>query len=1828
MQRPAMTWATPALCRVAWLGAAIALACVLLSALLDGRTLVNAGSHCPSGFLSCYDGECLRQSKFCDGHQDCKDNSDELDCDAPCHPPDLFRCHNGMCISHLFVCDGAHDCNDGSDEKDCHDQSQVESDPCTENEFRCGDNLCIPIDWKCDGNMDCLDGTDETIGCTTRLACNDRNLFLCSNHHCIPVEWRCDGHDDCLDNSDELGCSHLTDPMKVQNCPLERGLYPCGNRVDCASLSELCNGIKECPDGTDEDDAACNKSLQRCTGFGCSNKCVPTPRGPLCICPKGFEITQVKYCADIDECQQYGICSQKCKNTPGSYRCECAAGFTLQSDNKTCKAGGPDPLLVFSMKTEVRALELRSQIYFPVVKEQKHIIGVAYDGTHMYWTTVVDGEEAIVRSNKDGSNREIIVTTGLHLPEDLAIDWLTGNIYFTDSEMDHIGVCNSSGKICTILVNEDIDSPRSIALHITQGVVFWTDWGHKPMIARSGMDGSSPAPFVSDKIQWPGGLALDTCNERVYWVDTKLEIVESIKLDGTDRRTILTEVLKHPYALAIFEENLYWSDFVNSEILSCNKFTGKNIQKIVYSRNHYFYGLHVYHPSMQPEDTVNPCRDTPCSDMCLLAPNSTYSCACPENKLLREDKHSCRDIEKHEGLAIGGGNKLVQLIHNTFGKQEMTQRSFEHLEKIGALAYNNIHDSIFISDISRKEISILDLQSSTLAPLVSHEIGTVVSLSYDHLADNLYWCDSERGIVEVMSLSSLKRKVIYKGFAEETPINIVVVPEKGVMFVGLRKVHGVEQFHIDKMNMDGTGGAIHFLESNLEGPTVSLTYDSQLDELVFADSGRGSIESCELDGTNHVPLQSLSHSPLSVTTLGNELLWTSRESTHLYWSNKMRKFSKVKALPLGMFNGDRIFLAPLRGTISRPNHPCRNDNGGCSHLCLVSLNKMVCVCPEGQVLEKDNRTCSFPKHCTRQEFKCEQEKKCIPSYKRCDGHADCEGNEDENDCPGPCLPNQFECKDGQCIPHFQHCDDQIQCEDASDEFNCHTEICLEDQFMCSSGECISSTWKCDSHDDCKDGSDEFDCTEVVCPPGKFTCKSGTCIPITWECDNEVNCPDGSDEHEGCPPIVCAPEDFRCSNNRCIDISLKCNGEDECGDNSDEEDCVKETRRKKIQRCTENQFRCDHESILCLPIAVRCNGTAECPKGDDEAQCGCSMYEFECDHNKCIVQNWVCDGQFDCIDKSDEEPRLCEKKSTVSGPCLGYQCSSGQCIDLSQACDGNSDCSDNSDEGGKCDVACNRGNPCDSVCNPTPSGPQCSCHAGFTMRSDSSQCVDDDECSQNICSQICANTLGSFTCSCMPGYLLRLDRTSCKAEGQPLEVIFVANGNEIRIAPFSLHKIRVLHQDMGMKISSLDVNIQRKVVYWSNGRGTIFFKSLQHRTLRNITGVGKAMKIAVDWITDNIYFTDEIENSIWIKVCNLESLKCSKLIEAEIGLQIDNIVIDPISGYLFWTEGREDLDSGYALKRADMTGANSLTLIHGLSLVQGLATDLAHRWVFWADRIEAEVGAVGYNGAGRHLVLHQKVKHVSGLALHEDSLYLISQELGRLLKCKIFGRPQHCDWVELNTHNVNNFALVQEQHQTKGENKCELKSCSHLCVLSPSEPNCICPDGSLVEEKTSCAVIKHHVEPLPVDNHSASHQELPKKGFPYWGVFMLTLFVIVLLFLLGVVYKDKLRISTPDFSRSVRFITSPYNAIKNAATGNLNLDSKLENEEEMEDVFTKKKVETQQAGKRTPPANSTETTDGVPKDSRVLMHVQHSDFVSSDEETDFTDNDKVFLLSNP
>uniref|UniRef100_A0A8C2H288 Low density lipoprotein receptor-related protein 8, apolipoprotein e receptor n=1 Tax=Cyprinus carpio TaxID=7962 RepID=A0A8C2H288_CYPCA len=133
-----------------------------------------------------------------------------------------------------------------------------------------------------------------------------------------------------------------------------------------------------------------------------------------------------------------------------------------------------------------------------------------------------------------------------------------------------------------------------------------------------------------------------------------------------------------------------------------------------------------------------------------------------------------------------------------------------------------------------------------------------------------------------------------------------------------------------------------------------------------------------------------------------------------------------------------------------------------------------------------------------------------------------------------------------------------------------------------------------------------------------------------------------------------------------------------------EDNRNSTRDAKA--CPAKEFQCRNR--LCVAPTFVCDGDDDCGDGSDEEKCTaatastCGPHEFRCDDSECIPAPWSCDGDPDCRDKSDESLERCSRRTEPQKPhcTVGeFRCRSGECIHLNWKCDGDVDCKDKSDE---------------------------------------------------------------------------------------------------------------------------------------------------------------------------------------------------------------------------------------------------------------------------------------------------------------------------------------------------------------------------------------------------------------------------------------------------------------------------------------------------------------------------------------------------------------------
>ena len=72
-------------------------------------------------------------------------------------------------------------------------------------------------------------------------------------------------------------------------------------------------------------------------------------------------------------------------------------------------------------------------------------------------------------------------------------------------------------------------------------MMYWTDWGQRPKIESAWMDGQQRRVLLDEDLGWPTGLALDYVNGgRIYWCDSKENIIESMTAEGSERKIIMS----------------------------------------------------------------------------------------------------------------------------------------------------------------------------------------------------------------------------------------------------------------------------------------------------------------------------------------------------------------------------------------------------------------------------------------------------------------------------------------------------------------------------------------------------------------------------------------------------------------------------------------------------------------------------------------------------------------------------------------------------------------------------------------------------------------------------------------------------------------------------------------------------------------------------------------------------------------------------------------------------------------------------------------------------------------------------------------------------------------------------------------------------------------------------------------------------------------------------------------------------------------------------------------------------------------------------------------
>ncbi|XP_039253082.2 low-density lipoprotein receptor-related protein 6-like isoform X1 [Styela clava] len=248
-------------------------------------------------------------------------------------------------------------------------------------------------------------------------------------------------------------------------------------------------------------------------------------------------------------------------------------------------------------------------------------------------------------------------------------------------------------------------------------------------------------------------------------------------------------------------------------------------------------------------------------------------------------------------------------------------------------------------------------------------------LACDWISKKLYWTDDETDRIEVNDINGKIRKVLVWDQLDQ-PRAIAVDPIKGYMYW----TDWGENPKIERAGMDGSNRISLVERDGIYWPN-GLTLDYDEDKIYWVDANYHYINRMNTDGTGRevvvsngptnsgsnsgnydsdvdILVGSLQH-PFAITLSGDRIYWTD-------WSTPLSIHSAVKN-GSGQTTVLQDNISPLNDIHSYGPHrqkqgrnPCGKNNGGCSHLCLISPKHpyYTCACPTGVKLQSDGKTCN------------------------------------------------------------------------------------------------------------------------------------------------------------------------------------------------------------------------------------------------------------------------------------------------------------------------------------------------------------------------------------------------------------------------------------------------------------------------------------------------------------------------------------------------------------------------------------------------------------------------------------------------------------------------------------------------------------------------------------------------------------------------------------------------------------------------------------------------------------------------------------------------------
>ncbi|XP_003224687.3 low-density lipoprotein receptor-related protein 1B [Anolis carolinensis] len=380
--------------------------------------------------------------------------------------------------------------------------------------------------------------------------------------------------------------------------------------------------------------------------------------------PYGLKVIhEVLQPAAINPCVD-ASCSHLCLLNPNKQAsCHCPIGLVLSGDGKTCIPLKESAYLLLVAQANITQVYLKKlpsvmgQIGLPdhnslplINITRMRAMDYSVRDAALFFSESASGFIKVLAIKDAGRNslKTILPVGGTVIS--LALDWISGNIYWIDNTRPAIHVATSDGRYVHMVIGEGLSQPTSVVLHPPSAVMCFADLGTEhgmpgPMIECASMDGSGRR-VLWKRAQTPVGLTILDEGVRLYWADETKGTIESIRMDGS-QYSLLRRRLHGLTLFTVREGIIIWTTVAHNSATRVWHSKLDSEESWWFQVNQKLVDIKIY--SKLSQQGKNGCseKNGGCSHICLPVPQGRR-CRCTTGYIL-EHGTSCTKTFKCPG---------------------------------------------------------------------------------------------------------------------------------------------------------------------------------------------------------------------------------------------------------------------------------------------------------------------------------------------------------------------------------------------------------------------------------------------------------------------------------------------------------------------------------------------------------------------------------------------------------------------------------------------------------------------------------------------------------------------------------------------------------------------------------------------------------------------------------------------------------------------------------------------------------------------------------------------------------------------------------------------------------------------------------------------------------------------------------------------------------------------------------------------------------------------------------------------------------------------------